>query len=104
MRTLPFRPSTMRTTSGAFPRGGMKSSTRTTPSSDSHVVSSTNVPGRYRRVVLPPPTGATSQRPFSALPSSEAKQAAESKRGKHSQSIEPPRSTSAAVCRSPIRA
>ena len=41
---------------------------------------------------------------MSASPSSAAKQAPESKRGKQSQSIEPPRSTSAAVCRSPRRA
>jgi hypothetical protein len=38
------------------------------------------------------------------LPSSAAKQAAESKRGQHSQSIEPLRPTSAAVWQSPIRA
>ena len=55
-------------------------------------------------VVVPPSTGAISQRPFSGVPSSAAKQAPESKRGKQSQSIEPPRSTSAAVCRSPISA
>src|SRR5436305_545555 len=49
MRTLPCTPSTMRTTSGALPRGGMRSTTRTTPSGDFHVVSSTSVSWRYRR-------------------------------------------------------
>ena len=46
-------------------------------------------------------TARASQRPLSGPPSSAAKQAPESKRGKQSQSIEPSRSTSAAVCRSP---
>ena len=41
------------------------------------------------------------QRPFSGPPRSAAKQAPESKRGKQHQSIEPLRSMSAAVCRSP---
>jgi hypothetical protein len=40
------------------------------------------------------------QRPCSLSPSSAAKQASESKRGKQHQSIEPRRWTSAAVCRS----
>ena len=40
--------------------------------------------------------GAISQRPCSGVPSSAAKQASESKRGQHSQSIEPSRPTSAA--------
>ncbi len=104
IRTLPRTPSTILTTSGAVPRGGMKSKTRTVPSSVFQVVSSTIVSWRYRRVGSPPPTGATSQRPLSGVPSSAAKQAPESKRGKQSQSIEPPRSTSAADCRSPISA
>ena len=39
-----------------------------------------------------------------AVPSSAAKQAPESKRGQHSQSIEPDRETSAAVSQSPISA
>ena len=94
----------MRTMSGAFPRGGMKSSTLTAPVSDSHSVSSTSVCGRYRR--LPSQAsmrGATIQRPCSGVPSSAAKQAPESKRGKQAQSIEPSRPTSAAVWRSPIR-
>ena len=38
------------------------------------------------------------------LPSSAAKQASESKRGQHSQSIEPSRATSAALSQSPISA
>ena len=41
--TSPRRPSTMRTRSGASPRGGMKSITRTAPSSVSNSVSSTSV-------------------------------------------------------------
>jgi len=50
------------------------------------------------------PTGEIFQRPWRSLPSSAAKQAPESKRGRQSQSIEPLRETSAAVWRSPIRA
>ena len=50
------------------------------------------------------PAGASSQRPCSGPPSRAAKQAAESKRGQHSQSIEPSRPTSAAVSQSPISA
>jgi hypothetical protein len=42
--------------------------------------------------------------PLSAFPSKAAKQAAESKRGQHSQSIEPSRPTKAVVLQSPIRA
>src|ERR1700733_1008697 len=48
--------------------------------------------------------GAICQRPCSRPPSSAAKQAAESKRGKHNQSIDPSRPTSAAVWQSPISA
>ena len=48
--------------------------------------------------------GASDQHPFSGPPSSDAKQAPESKRGTQSQSTEPVLSTSAAVCRSPISA
>jgi hypothetical protein len=44
------------------------------------------------------------QRPFDASPSSAQKTALESKRGRHSQSIDPSRPTSAAVPRSPISA
>ena len=42
--------------------------------------------------------------PFSAVPRSAAKQAGESKRGRHSQSIEPSLPTSAALWQSPISA
>jgi hypothetical protein len=45
-----------------------------------------------------------SQRPWSGVPSSAAKQAPESNRGQHSQSIDPPFDTSAAVSQSPINA
>jgi len=44
------------------------------------------------------------QRPCSAAPSSAAKQADASKRGRHSQSIEPSIPTNAAVSVSPISA
>jgi len=46
------------------------------------------------------PAGAMSQRPCFSSPSSAVKHDAESKRGRHSQSTEPSRATSAAVCRS----
>ena len=61
------------------------------------------MPGRYRRsVAVAFPFGATRQDPFSSVPRSEAKHAAESKRGMHSQSMDPSIPTRAAVCRSPI--
>jgi hypothetical protein len=44
------------------------------------------------------------QRPLLSSPRSAAKHAAESKRGQHSQSIEPWRPTSAALWQSPISA
>ncbi len=50
------------------------------------------------------PAGASSQRPCSSSPSSAAKQAGESNRGRQSQSIDPSRPTSAAVCGSPMSA
>ena len=56
------------------------------------------------RVILAVCRGAISQRPCSGVPSSAAKQASESKRGQHSQSIEPSRATSAALLQSPISA
>ena len=49
-------------------------------------------------------TGSIIQRPCSRPPSSAAKQAPESNRGQHSQSIEPARETRAAVSQSPISA
>ena len=97
--TRPRTPSTMRTTSGASPRGGMKSISRTTPSAVSNSVSSTRVSSRYRRrTARISPAGAIVQWPFSSVPSSAAKIAPESNRGTHSQSIEPLRPTSAEVC------
>jgi len=48
--------------------------------------------------------GAICQRPLLSLPSSAAKHAPESKRGQHSQSIDPARDTSADVMQSPITA
>ncbi len=60
---------------------------------------------RYRRVdEVMPLRGAIDQRPCFSSPSSRAKQAPESKRGKLHQSIEASRPMSAAVCRSPISA
>ena len=53
--TRPLTPSTMRTTSAASPRGGMKSTTRTVPVGVSHLVSRTSVSPRYRRRVHSPP-------------------------------------------------
>jgi hypothetical protein len=44
------------------------------------------------------------QRPCSGEPSNAAKHASESKRGQHSQSIDPSRATSAADSQSPISA
>jgi hypothetical protein len=44
------------------------------------------------------------KRPWSLPPSSAAKHASLSKRGQHSQSIEPSRETSAALSQSPISA
>jgi hypothetical protein len=49
-------------------------------------------------------TGAICQRPWSDVPSNAAKQASESKRGQHSQSIDPFSPTSAAVSQSPMSA
>ena len=95
----------IRTTSAAIPRGGMRSTTLTVPSGASHSVSSTSESPRYRRVAdATPPAGATCQRPASGVSSSAAKQAGESKRGRHSQSIDPWRPTRAAVWRSPMTA
>ena len=97
----------MRTMSGAAPRGGMKSIARTRASlgledrlQDQRVVCGSGASSASR----PASAGASSQRPCSGVPSSAAKQAPESKRGKQHQSIEPSRPTSAAVCRSPISA
>jgi hypothetical protein len=52
----------------------------------------------------PSSTGAIDQRPCWRSPSSAAKHAGESKRGQHSQSIDPARDASAAVSQSPISA
>jgi hypothetical protein len=49
-------------------------------------------------------SGATIQWPLWRFPSKAAKQASESNRGQHNQSIEPSRETSAAVSQSPINA
>jgi hypothetical protein len=100
--TRPRTPSTMRTRSGRSARIGMKSISRTVPSSVSSSCSSTSVSPRYcRRDAVILPCGVISQRPCSGSPSSDAKHAPESKRGKHSQSTEPSRPINAIVCVSP---
>ena len=83
---------------------GMKSSTATEPSSVWWTVSSTSVPGMYRRSVLVTSTvGRIDQCPFDSSPNRLAKQAPPSTSGTHHQSIDPDRSTSADVRVSPIR-
>ena len=96
----------MRTTSGLVSRGGMKSMTRTAPVGglevglqDQRVAAGSGgwCAGRCR---------AGREQPAAVLgvPSRAAKQAPESNRGRHSQSIEPSRPTRAAVWVSPMRA
>jgi hypothetical protein len=105
MGTVPRSPTTIRITSGSAVRGGIQSITVTSPSSVSNLVSRTRLGPRYRRVTRRTGTdGATSHRPWSGVPRRPAKQAPESNRGKHSQSIDPSRETRAAVCVSPISA
>jgi hypothetical protein len=82
----------------------MKSITVAAPSDVSNFVSRTSVFARYARDDRARSSaGAISQRPCSSVPTSAAKQAPESKRGQQSQSIEPPRDTSADVSQSPMR-
>ena len=80
----------MRTMSGALPRGGMKSITRTRPVDVCHSLSRISVfvavAALGRRAAL---AARCSQRPCSRVPSSAPKQELESKRGKQSQSTEP---------------
>ena len=170
MGTVPRRPTTMRTRSDSWLRGGMKSMTVTAPSAVSKVVSrisvsrkfasglylqgsytysrtegnypgsvsydngqiDPNISSQYDLVELlanhngPLPqdrphslkidayrgfdvgggtlTIGTRIRAISGVPSNAAKQAAESKRGQQSQSMEPVRDTSAAVSQSPMSA
>lgn len=106
--TWPVIPSTMRITSGAVSRCGMKSVTLTVPSSVSQWDSRTSEPSTYARRVQRSPSaalfGAMSQWPLSTAPRRAAKQAAESKRGRHSQSMDPSRPTRPLVMRSPMSA
>ena len=105
MSTRPVTPSTSRISTGSVPRTGMQSASRTVPEAVLNSVSSTRVPGRYRRRTwLMRVAGAICQWPLRSSPSSAAKQASESNRGRHSQSMEPSRLISAAVCRSPTSA
>jgi hypothetical protein len=83
---------------------GMKSIKATRPSAVSNAVSSTIVPSRYARLTRGlGSAGEMRHRPCSNVPSSVAKQALLSKRGKHSQSMAPLRPTRAAVLQSRIR-
>ena len=105
IRTVPRVQVRRRTTSARPSPVGIRSSSTTSPSAVVNVVSSSAVPSTYLRLVdSTSSAGASSQRPWSSVPSSAAKQAGESKRGRHSQSIEPSLPTSAAVPRSPMRA
>jgi hypothetical protein len=83
----------------------MRSVTSTTPVGVSQRVTSTNVSSRYRRVaVAVASAGAISHRPASWSPRSAPNVEAESKRGRHAQSMLPSVPTRHPVCRSPIRA
>ena len=85
----------------------MKSVTRTAPPAVSQPVSRTSVSRSYRLVTLTwpgPSAGAIRQWPWSCVPSSAAKHASESKRGRHSQSTEPSALISAADSMSPTMA
>jgi len=105
IETRPSRHSTRRISRELVPPAGMKSWISTIPPSVSKRVSRISVSARYRREAARPPCcGAMSQRPLSGVPSNAAKQASESNRGQHSQSIDPSRPTSAALRQSPIRA
>ena len=103
MATLPDIPSTRRTTVGLrsplfMYRCGMKSTTRTTPPLVWNSVSRIRVPSRYRRCTRASGlVGAICQRPFWLVPSSAAKHAPESIRGRHNQSIDPSLPTRAPV-------
>jgi hypothetical protein len=92
-------------------RGGMKSSTRTVPLMVFQVVWRMSESPRYCLLTSPRlgtgPSAAVGQIrhcPLWSSPSSEAKQASESNRGRQSQSTDPERPTRAAVCMSPISA
>ena len=97
----PRRPTTMRTTSARARRAsGMKSITRDRALGRSRSsVSSTSVSGGSgaRDAAHAGSAARSASGRCSGVPSSAAKQASESKRGQHSQSIEPSRPTSAAV-------
>jgi hypothetical protein len=83
----------------------MQSTRRIVPLAVSRSVSSTSVGPRYRRrVATTASRGVTSQKPLSPVPSSAAKQAGASNRGRQSQSIDPLVPTSATVWVSPISA
>ena len=95
----------MRTSSDDPLRRYMKSVSETDPSAVVKTVSRIRVSLRYRRVTSTSfCVGAISHRPCSGPPRSAEKHAALSKRGRHSQSIEPSRPTSARVSQFPMTA
>ena len=98
---LPSTPVIRRTRSARLSLTGIRSVTTTVPRRDVYVVSSTPVSPTYRRLAVCLPAGPISHRPLSGSPRRAAKHAWESKRGRHSQSIEPSLPTSAAVLPSP---
>ena len=102
MRVAPDTPMARRTMQLCSVPVGMKSISIISDLAVLNRVSRMSVPGRYRRVIFAFSTGSISQRPCSGVPSSAAKQAGESKRGRQSQSMEPSVPTSAAVRMLPI--
>ena len=95
----------MRTNSDDPFRRYMKSVSETEPSAVVKTVSRIKVSLRYRRVISTSLcVGAISHLPCSGPPRSAEKHAPLSKRGRHSQSIEPSRPTKAAVSQFPMTA
>jgi len=87
------------------PSGRVSASvTRRQPPSVKNVVSSTFVSGRYRRSVRNRHAGRSEKRPPRATSRSAANTVGESRSGRVSQSIDPPRATSATHRPSPIAA
>ncbi|MDQ3268857.1 MAG: hypothetical protein M3Q11_01460 [Pseudomonadota bacterium] len=97
MRTQPERPSTARITSAQSGFTGMQSDTCTRPSATSISDCTTSESSRYLcRSRVGGSQVCSAQWPCSCVPSSDAKHAGESKRGRQSQSMQPDRSNSAA--------
>ncbi len=106
MRTVPLIPRTRRTTAARLSPIDMKSVTSTAPSGVSHLLQTTKVLPRYVRMetVASGEAGASFHAPCSSVPRSAPNMDAESKRGRHSQSMDPSRATSAPVWQSPMSA